>query len=471
MKSDSKHSAASPQNVMKATNFARKNRETFINELKEFLRFPSVGTQPDRKSAMLDSAQWLLDKLGQAGLENLQKIPTAGHPIVYGDWLHAGESPTVLIYGHYDVQPADPLDEWESDPFEPAILGDYMYARGVSDDKGQLLILVKSIESYLSTVGSLPVNIKFILEGEEESGSENLYAFVKEYANMLAADVCLISDTAMLGPDQPSIVYGLRGLCYAYIDITGPYRDLHSGSYGGGIDNPLNVLAQIIARLRNEHGKILIPGFYDDVRPIGLEEREHFNSYPLDEEGWLAETGSPAKWGEPEFILTERLGARPTLDVNGLLGGYTGEGAKTVLPSTGHAKISMRLVPDQEPAKVFKLFQDYVLELAPPTVTVVCTFVHGASPVIVNLEHPAIEAAGMAYQDVFGCKPIFMREGGSLPVVGLLQQRLGLETVLMGFGLGDDRIHSPNERFYLPNLYKGVVTAIKFLDLYGRSTG
>jgi acetylornithine deacetylase/succinyl-diaminopimelate desuccinylase-like protein len=444
---------------------AAQNRDQHLAQLMEFLRIPSVSTQPQHNADTRAAAVWLAGSMTTAGLENVQIIDTPGHPLVYADWLHAApDAPTVLIYGHYDVQPAEPFDLWHTPPFEPTVRDGYLYARGASDDKGQVFVHVKAAEAYLQTNGRLPVNVKFIVEGEEEMGGASLTAFIPEHTDLLAADVALISDTAMLNPDQPVIVYGLRGLCYVLLDVTGPTRDLHSGSYGGGIDNPLNVLGHIISKLKDENGRILIPGFYDKVRPISQEERDLLNQLPLDMEVWLQETGAPAVWGEPDYTLIERLGARPTLDVHGIIGGYTGPGAKTVLPSTVHAKISMRLVPDQDPEEIGRLFQAYVEKIAPGTVRVEIEGGHGGHPTIVDLDMPAIKAVVAAYESIFGQKPVFMRDGGSIPVVNDLKQHLGLETVLMGFGLPDDKIHAPNERFYLDNFYRGIQTSIHFFE-------
>ncbi|MCI0395309.1 MAG: dipeptidase [Chloroflexi bacterium] len=449
--------------------YAAGRQEQHLAELLEFLRIPSVGTEPVHKADTEAAANWLAEAMRAAGLENVRLVATPRNPLVYGDWLHAGpEAPTVLVYGHYDVQPADPLDKWQTPPFEPTIKDNYIYARGASDDKGQVYIHVKSVAAYLQGAGRLPVNVKFIVEGEEESGGHSLAAFVPENEELLAAGVALISDTQILGPNQPALVYGLRGMCYVFLDITGPDHDLHSGSFGGGVDNPLNVLGHIVARLKEPDGRVLIPGFYDKVRPLTEQERRLLAEYPLDEAAWLRETGAPQSWGEPDYSLVERLGARPTLDVNGITGGYTGPGVKTVLPSTVHAKISMRLVPDQTPQEIFALFRDYVTAIAPPTVQVQCTFVHGGPASLIDYTIPAMKAAAAAYERVFGRKPVYMREGGSIPVVGLFQRYLGMQTVLMGFGLTDDRIHSPNERFYLPNYYRGIETAIHFLAEYAK---
>ncbi len=455
--------------TVRALEYSMEHQEQFLEELLTFLRIPSVSTQPDHKEDMVRAAEWLADAMNAAGLENVRVVSTDRHPLVYGDWLHAGEeAPTVLIYGHYDVQPPEPLDKWESPPFEPEIRDDHIYARGAADDKGQLYIHVKAVEAWLQTAGRLPVNVKFIMEGEEESGGQSLAAFIPRETEMLAADVALISDTAMLGKGQPAVVYGLRGICYMFMNVTGPTRDLHSGAYGGGINNPLNVLGHIIAKLKDERGHVLIPGFYDEVRPLSDEEREILSRFPLDEEEWLAETGAPDVWGEPHYTLVERLGARPTLDVHGIIGGYTGEGAKTVLPSSVHAKISMRLVPDQDPRTIEKLFRSYVDSIAPPSVRVKIQSRGGSPAVLTDYNTPAIQAAMRALADVFGEETVLMRSGGSIPVVGLFQRHLGVETVLMGFSLPDARIHSPNERFYLPNFFHGIEAAVRFYATYAR---
>ena len=443
--------------------FAREHQADYLAELIDFLRIPSISTQPERAEDTAVAAQWLADKMKSAGLENVEIIPTQRHPLVYADWLHAGDAPTVLIYGHYDVQPAEPLELWDSPPFEPTVRDDFLYARGSSDDKGQVYLHVKAVEAILKSNGRLPVNVKFIVEGEEESGGESLAAFIPQNQAKLAADVALVSDTAMVSAQQPAIVYGLRGMCYAFIDITGPKRDLHSGSFGGGINNPLNVLGHIIAKLKDEDGRILIPGFYDKVRPLSEQERDILAQFPLDEAAWLAETGAPEPWGDPEYTLVERLGARPTLDVHGIIGGYTGPGGKTVLPSKAHAKLSMRLVPDQEPEEIGRLLKAYIAELAPPSVKVEVSVGHGAPASITDFNIPAMQAAAKAYTAAFGKEPVFMREGGSIPVVSAFQTHLCLETVLMGFGLPGDQIHAPNERFYLPNFYRGIETSIHFL--------
>lgn len=456
--------------MLKVLQNAQQNHQNSLNELIDFLRIPSVSTQTERDSDTAQAAAWLAAAMTAAGLENIQIYETKRHPIVYADWLHAGSGmPTVLIYGHYDVQPAEPLDLWDSPPFDPTIRDDHIYARGAADDKGQLYIHVKAVEAYLAANGRLPVNVKFIIEGEEEIGSRNLYSFIHDNRELLAADSALVSDSSMLAPGKPALVYGLRGNSHVQIDIIGPSRDLHSGSYGGGINNPLNVLAHLIARLKDEEGHVLIPGFYDQVRPLSADERELLANFPLDEEAWLNQTGAPEAWGEPEYSLVERLGARPTLDITGMYGGYTGEGTKTVLPSLAHAKISMRLVPDQDPAEIIELFERYARSILPPTVTMQVRHGEGARAALIDRDTPPMRAAAAAYEATYNHPVVFMREGGSIPVVNTFESDLKLPTVLMGFGLPGDRIHSPNERFYLPNFYSGIETSIRYLELLSRA--
>ncbi len=450
--------------------YAAQHRPTHLAELLTFLRIPSISTLPEHNPDTAAAAEWLARALADAGLENTRTIATAGHPLVYADWLRAGpEAPTVLIYGHYDVQPADPLALWQTPPFEPTIRDDFLYARGAADDKGQLYVHVKAVEAYLRTEGRLPVNVKFIIEGEEEIGSANLNTFIAHNHALLRADSALISDTSMLAPGQPALVYGLRGNCHLLVDVTGPAHDLHSGSYGGGVHNPLNALAHLIAKLQDERGHVLIPGFYDRVRPLSLAERELLSNVPLDEEAWRQEAGAPALWGEPEYTLVERISARPTLDVTGLVGGYTGEGTKTVLPAHAHAKISMRLVPDQKPAEIVALFEEYVHSVLPPSVNVRIRVASLSPAALLDRESPPMRAAAAALEATFHQPPVFMREGGSIPVVSRFDTELGLPTVLMGFGLPDDRIHSPNERFYVPNYFGGIEAGIRYLDLLSRA--
>jgi len=432
--------------------------------LKEFLSIASVSTQPERESDIGYAATWLRDRLLIAGFPKVAVMPTPGHPVVYAEWLAAGaEAPTVLVYGHYDVQPPDPLELWNTPPFEPTIVGDDIFARGAADDKGQMYVYVKAAEAFKETEGAPPVNVKCIFEGEEESASPNLEPFVREHADLLAADVAVISDTHILGKDMPSIVYALRGIAYVEVQVTGPDQDLHSGIYGGAVHNPIHVLCAMIDQLIDKDGRITIPGFYDKVQELTPEERAEMAKIPFDRDKWLREAGVKTDWGESAYTIVERTTARPTLDVNGIWGGYIQEGAKTVLPSKAFAKISMRLVPNQSPAEITQLIRNYLVEIAPPTVTVEVRDLHGGDGAIIRRDSPAMKAAFRAYAEVFGQEPIFVREGGSIPVVATFKNVLGLETVLMGFGLPDDRLHSPNEKFHLPNFYRGIETAIHFM--------
>jgi acetylornithine deacetylase/succinyl-diaminopimelate desuccinylase-like protein len=451
---------------MDAIGYARANQDQFLAELIEFLSIPSVSAQPEHKRDMKRTATWLCEKLLAAGCTTAEVMPTTGHPVVYAEWLAAGpDAPTILVYGHYDVQPPDPLDEWRTPPFQPIIIGDDLFARGASDDKGQAYIHVKAIEAFKETLGAPPVNVKCIFEGEEEIGSPSLTPFIREHADLLKADVAVISDSHILDKNTPSVVYALRGLTYVEVEVVGPDHDLHSGIYGGAVCNPINALCRMIARLQDDKGHIAIPGFYDRVRALDADERAELAKAPFDREAWLPEAGVKADWGEPEYSIVERTTARPTLDVNGIWGGYIEPGAKTVLPSKAFAKISMRLVPDQDPARIMQLIRDYLLEIAPPEVSIEVRSLHSADSAIVRRDSPAMQAAFRAYAEVFGKEPIFERGGGSIPVVATLQKVLGIETILMGFGLPDDRLHSPNEKFHLPNFYKGIETVIRFMEL------
>ena len=452
---------------MEAIQYARANKDRFLKELHEFLSIPSISTQPEHELDVGHAAVWLRDKLLAAGFPRATVSPTQGHPVVYAEWLAAGpDAPTILIYGHYDVQPPDPLAEWITPPFQPTIVGDDIYARGASDDKGQLYAHVKALEAYKETGSAPPVNVKCIFEGEEEIGSPSLVPFILEHASLLTADVAVISDTHILSKDTPSIVYALRGLAYVEVEVTGPDHDLHSGVYGGAVCNPVNALCRMIARLQGEDGHITVPGFYSRVRELDAEERAELAKVPFDRRVWLQEAGVARDWGEPGYTVVERTTARPTLDVNGMWGGYIEPGAKTVLPSRACAKISMRLVPDQDPAGITRLIRDYLKEIAPPEVTVEVRDLHSGDGAIVRRDSPAMQAAFRAYEAAFGKAPIFVREGGSIPVVATFQKVLGIETVLMGFGLPDDRLHSPNEKFHLPNFYRGIETVIHFMDTF-----
>lgn len=441
------------------------NKDKFLEELKEFLRIPSISTNPENKEDVRECAEFVKTKMEEAGLENVKVYETKGHPVVYGDWLNAGDDAmTILVYGHYDVQPVDPLDLWTDPPFEPVVKGDKIYARGATDDKGQFFIHLKSIESYLQTLGKLPVNVKVIAEGEEEIGSEHLEEFLQANKDKLECDYVMISDTSMHSEEQPSICYGLRGLCYMEVNLTGPNRDLHSGSFGGAVDNPINALSNIISKLKNEKGKIQIPGFYDDVRELTEQEREEFKKIPFDEEAYKKDLGVDELFGEEGYLTVERDSARPTLDVNGIWGGFQGEGAKTVLPSKAGAKISMRLVPDQDPEKIEKQFTDYVMSITPKTMKLEVKSMHHAKPAITPIDTDAMKAAVEALKKAYGKEPIFMREGGSIPVVETFNTLLGAPTILLGFGLPTENTHSPNENFDLRNFYKGIKSVSYYYD-------
>lgn len=441
------------------------NEENSISRLKSILAIPSISNDGERKNDVLKCAEWVRDRLNSIGLKDVKIYPTPGHPIVFGQWLEAGDkAPTILIYGHYDVQPVDPIELWTNPPFEPVIKNGKIYARGATDDKGQFLIHLEAIEAFLKTRGSLPVNVKVIIEGEEEIGSANLEPFLKENKDLLACDYVVISDTSMYEKGLPSICYGLRGLTYMQVDIVGPNRDLHSGSFGGAVQNPINALANIIARLKDEKGRILIDGFYDDVLPLTEEEREEFKRLPYDEEKFKKELGVEELFGEEGYTTLERLSARPTLDCNGIWGGFQGEGAKTVLPSKAGAKISMRLVPNQKPEKIAKLFEAYVKKIAPKGVSVKITNLHGGNPSITPIDTPAIKAAKTALKQGFGVEPVFIREGGSIPIVSSFKEILGADTVLLGFGLPDENAHSPDEHFDLDNFHYGMVSVAYFYN-------
>ncbi len=452
-----------------ALDYAHSHSTEALAGLKELLRLPSISTLPEHKADMERTAQWLAAKFNEIGLENVKVIATASHPVVYADWLKGGpEAPTLLIYGHYDVQPVDPLEEWQTPPFEPTVKGDSLFGRGANDNKGQLYTHLMAVESYLKSTGQLPVNIKFLLEGEEELGSPHLNELVKEKQELLKTDVAVISDTPIIDPHTPALVTGVRGLVYMEISLRGSRRDLHSGSYGGVVENPLNAMVKLLAALHDDNGRVTIPGFYDAVQELSPTEREAINNGAITEEMVLAETGAPALWGEAGYTVAERIGARPTLDIHGIKGGFTGIGQKTVIPATTMAKVSMRLVPDQEPEEIVRLFTDYIHQLSPPTMTVSVQKLAASGGAMVDLSAPAIEAAAAAYEQGFGRRPVFVREGGTLPVVATFNQLLKIPVVMMGFGLPDDSLHAPNEKFHLPNFYRGIETDIYFYDFLGR---
>jgi acetylornithine deacetylase/succinyl-diaminopimelate desuccinylase-like protein len=447
-------------------NYINSNKEKYVEELKEFLRIPSISTLAEHKSDMIKAAEFVAAKLRDAGMENVKILETKGHPLVYADWLNAPGKPTVLVYGHYDVQPVDPLNLWESPPFEPTIKDGKIYARGATDDKGQMYMHIKSVEAYFKTKSPLPLNLKFIIEGEEEIGSGNLDEFVNNNREMLKCNAVLISDTSLYSPGIPTLTYGLRGLCYMEVEVTGPNRDLHSGTFGGGVDNPINVLAEMISKLKDNNGKIKIPGFYKDVVNLTKKERDNFKKLPFSEKQYAKTLGVKQLKGEKGYTTLERVWARPTLDCNGIFGGFTGEGAKTVLPSKATAKISMRLVPNQDPKKISLLFKSYINKIAPKTVKVEIKDLHGAYPIATSLDDKATLAAANALSKVFGKKTVFMREGGSIPIVVSFAKKLKAAPVLMGMGLNTENLHSPNEHFNLNHFHLGILSSAFFLDEY-----
>lgn len=447
--------------------FAVDNRLRFPEELKAFVGIASVSGQPDHTADVNKCANWLAQHLSWIGLKQVKIIPTAGHPLVYAEWNKRPRRPTLLIYGHYDVQPADPLGEWRTKPFEPMVRGDYLYGRGASDDKGQLFAHVKALEAYLQTAGTLPVNVKCLFEGEEEIGSPNLPAFLARRREMLQADVALISDMAILAPDRPALTYALRGALSLELEVSGAKRDLHSGIFGGVVHNPLQALCEIIAQLHDQAGRIAIPGFYDRVRKWPAAERRFMaRSGPADAQ-ILRNAGSRASWGESGFSLYERATIRPALSVTGITGGYQGAGPKSVIPARATAKLNFRLARDQDSAEIEHLVRRHIAAITPPTVRSRVKKQLMARPALVDRNHPAMRAAGLAYERGFGARPVFLRSGGTIPVVNMLQEQLGIPTVLMGFALPDDRAHGPNEKFYLPNFFNGIATSIAFLAELG----
>ncbi len=441
------------------------NKERYLEELKDFLRIPSISNEESHKDDVRKASLWLENHLNTIGLDNVKIFETEGHPIVYADCLKAGkDKPTVLVYGHYDVQPVDPLELWTNPPFEPTVKGTKIYARGSADDKGQIFIHIKSIEAHLKNNGKMPVNLKVIFEGEEEIGSVNLHKFLESQKALLKADYVVISDTSMYKDNMPSICYGLRGLCFMQIDVVGPNRDLHSGSFGGGVQNPINALADIINKLKDEKGHILIDNFYDDAVALSQKERDEFKRLPFNEDDYKKDLEVDELFGEEGYTTIERVSARPTLDCNGIWGGYQGQGAKTVLPSSAGAKVSMRLVPNQDPDKVAKLFEKFIHKIAPKSVKVNVTYLHGGKPSVTAIDTPAIKAAVKALKDAFNVEPVFFKEGGSIPIVNSFNEILGADAILLGFGLPDDNIHSPNEKFDLNNFYKGISTVAYYYD-------
>lgn len=438
-------------------NYIEQNRQRFLDELFELLRFPSVSADPKYKGDVLKTADFVAEKLKEAGADQVEVCTTEGYPIVYGEKIINPGLPTVLVYGHYDVQPPEPLELWHTPPFEPTLRDGKIYARGACDDKGQFYMHVKAFELMMQT-GTLPCNIKFMIEGEEEVGSDNLGKFVAQNTERLKADVVLISDTSMLSMENPSLETGLRGLSYMEVEVQGPNRDLHSGVYGGAVANPATILCQMIASLHDENNHITIPGFYDHVIVLSEEERKALNDAPFDLEEYKKDLGVDAVWGEDGYSTIERTGIRPTLEVNGIWGGYTGPGAKTVLPAKANAKISMRLVPGQDWKKISDLFKSHFESIAPKSVKVSVVAHHGGAPYVTPVDSIAFKAAYKAIEDAFGKEPVPTRGGGSIPIVALFEQELGIKTVLMGFGLDSDNLHSPNEKYDVFNYYKGIET-------------
>jgi acetylornithine deacetylase/succinyl-diaminopimelate desuccinylase-like protein len=447
-----------------AITYARGQQRQGLESLRDLLRIPSISTLPEHEPDIRRAADWLADYMREVGMMRVDLVPTDGYPVVYGEWVDAGEDrPTVLAYGHYDVQPVDPVDEWHTPPFEPIVQGDNLAARGSSDDKGQLFAVLEATRAYLDTAGRLPVNLKIMLEGEEEISSPNMSAFLQDHGDMLAADAVLICDGAILGPRVPLITYGVRGMTYMEVHVRGPATDLHSGTFGGVVDNPFNVLVRLLAQLQEpDSRRITIPGFYDRVQPPTDVEQALLAQVPITDAVVLKLTGVPARAGEEGFTPLERMSVRPTLDIHGLPGGFTGSGKKTVIPARAQAKVSMRLVPDQDPEEIAWLFESYLRSIAPPTVELQCRVLGTARPALVDLEAPAIRAADRAYELGFDARPLYMRGGGTLPIVSDFQERLGAPVVMMGFGLPDDNAHAPNEKFHLPTFYRGIESLIHY---------
>ncbi len=444
-----------------AIQYVHKNKEKFLNSLKEVLHIPSVSTDPKHASDVRHAADWVVKQLRTIGMQKVQVFPTLRHPIVYGESLGVPGAPTVLIYGHYDVQPADPLDLWKTGSFDPIMRDENLYARGVSDMKGQMAAVMKALEALYST-GGIPVNVKWLIEGEEEIGSPNLANFISNHKDLLACDFAFNPDAGMIGPNEPTITYSLRGLAYFELRIFGAPNDLHSGVFGGVIHNPAIVLAELIAGMHDSKGRITLPGFYDKVRPLSEEERRELARIPTDEKYYMEKSGAPALYGEEGYTPNELTGARPTLDVNGMIAGFTGPGSKTIIPASATAKISCRLVPDQRPHEVYEQMKRYLEEKAPKTVRWELIEMHGGNPSISERDNPGVRAYAQALETVWGVRPYFKREGGSIPVVGTMQDLLGVDSVIGGFGLPDDNFHAPNEKLHLPTWYKGIEALVHF---------
>jgi acetylornithine deacetylase/succinyl-diaminopimelate desuccinylase-like protein len=443
----------------KVVDFINVNRDRYIDEMKQYLAIPSISALPEHQGDVRACAEWTANEMRRIGLQNVRLEETPGHPVVYGEWLGAPGKPTILFYGHYDVQPVDPVHLWTSPPFEATVRDGEIYARGSADDKGQVFMHFKAVEAHLKQNGNLPVNMKFLIEGEEEVGSANLDNFITAHKDLLKADVVVISDSPMFDRGIPSICYGLRGLTYFQIDLRGSKSDLHSGSFGGAVANPAMVLAQVLSQMKDKSGRIKIDGFYDDVVPLREEERAEWARLPFNEKKYRQELGAPKLFGETGYTTLERVWARPTFEVNGLLSGFTGEGAKTVLPAVAMAKVSMRLVPNQDPQKIGDLFEAYLEKVAPKTVEMKVTRMHGGKPWMTAFDNPYVQAAGRAIEQGFGQRPVFNREGGSIPVVSTFQEELGLPCVLFGVGLPDENAHAPDEKLDLGNFHNGVIAS------------
>ena len=451
----------------KALAIAAGNRDETLNLLKEFVSIPSISTDPKAVDDINFAAQWVAEHLKKLDFNKVGIHETPRHPVVFGEWLEAGANkPTILFYGHYDVQPPEPLELWESPPFSPTLREENLYGRGASDMKGQIIVGLKAIEA-IKTIRDLPVNIKFLIEGEEEIGSPNLDEFIKNHKELLACDFAVNLDGGMIGPDIPTITYGLRGLAYFEIRLFGPDHDLHSGIYGGIVHNPAQVMCELIAGMHDEEGRITLPGYYDNVVPMDDAERSDLSKLPMDEAFYLKQTGASKLFGEAGYSPIERVGGRPTLEVNGLLSGFTGKGSKTVLPAQAMAKLSMRLVPDQDPQMVEKQLIQYLEENAPDTVRFEVDNLAGNKASITDRDTPGVEALSKAMEETWGKKPVYRREGGSVPVVTQMQEILGIDSVLTGFGLPDDNLHGPNEKIHLPTFFNGINTLIRYLDILG----
>lgn len=448
--------------------FIEENQPRYLDELKEFLRIPSISTLPDHTEDVKRAAEFTAAALRQAGMENVAVIQTARHPLVYADWLHAEGRPTVLCYGHYDVQPADPLELWHTPPFEPEVRDGNIFARGSADDKGQMYTHIKAVEALMSVNHALPVNVKFLIEGEEEVGGVSISKYVAENAAKLKSDVALVSDTNMYAPGLPTLNIGLRGLVYMEVEAAGAMRDLHSGGYGGAAPNAVFGLVELLAKVKNARGEIKVPGIYDDVQPPSEEERASWKALPFSEKHFLKnEVGSTKLTGETKYSVFERVWARPTFEVHGIAGGFTGAGSKTVIPARATAKVSFRLVPNQNPDKIVAAFEAFVKKNAPRGVQMSVKVLGKGPGLLVKTDHPAIQVAARAFSQIFSKPTVFTRSGGSIPIVGDFAEHLGIPTILMGFGLPDDGLHSPNEKFNLGNFYKGIQTVAHFLELYG----